>query len=124
MIDNVQSIIRTALMVGSFPLAFASLNNPVSIGLIVGILAYLSTKRNILMDVIGLWGIANSNTVVEQLNDGIRYLDLRLTVNKDYNNVGANGPTIDNLNFTHSMLIPISFLYVTTDINKRLDKNH
>ena len=123
MINNVQSIIRTALEVGSFPLAFAALNNPVSIGLIVGILAYLSTKPNILMGVIGLWGRANSNTVVEQLNAGIRYLDLRLTVNTDYNTVGANGPTIDNLNFTHSMLIPIPFLSVMTDINNWLDKN-
>ena len=103
---------------------FQTLIDSVNLALIVipvvglPLAAKLYTTPNVLFGIVALWARANANTVTEQLSAGIRYLDLRLTVNTQ-----SGPPTIDNLNFTHTMLIPIKFLDVMKDINSWLDNN-
>lgn len=63
---------------------------------------------NLVYGVIAIWGRAQDNSVSEQLSAGIRYLDMRMTINT-YNGTktGLNGqpaPTLADLTFTHTLI--------------------
>ena len=114
--DDFQKYINYAMYL--LPIISVVIPIPGTTEIATAISVALATLPNVLYGIVSLWSKANKDNVLEQLSAGIRYLDLRLTVNT------KNGtPTIDNLNFTHTMLIPIKFLDVIRDINSWLDVN-
>lgn len=63
--------------------------------------------KNIVGAVIQRWAKAQSVDVLTQLNNGIRYLDLRMCL--DTSNGTKKTPTFDDLKFTHSLISDVTF---------------
>lgn len=83
---------------------------------------------NLVYGVIALWGRAQDNTLTEQLNNGIRYLDMRVTINTNNGTkTGLNGqpaPTFADLTFTHTLItINITFEQAIREIDAWAKQN-